>query len=157
MVDLVTAAAVALLVLGVVGSVVPLVPGPVLSLAGIWGYWWVTGRPGPLLLAALTLVGVVAVVVDYLAGAVSAKAGGASLLSSVAAGVVGLVALVFTGPLGLVVGVVGTVFIVEFVRSDDAERSARTAARTALGLLASAVVQLLLTATMLVAFLVVVL
>lgn len=157
MVDLVTAGAVALLVLGVVGSVVPLLPGPVLSLAGVWGYWWLTGRPGPVLLAALTLVGVVAVVVDYLAGAVSAKAGGASLLSSVAAGVVGLVALLFTGPLGLVVGVVGTVFLVEFVRSDDAGTSARTAVRTALGLLASAVVQLLLTATMLVAFLVVVL
>lgn len=157
MADLVTAGAVALLVLGVLGSVLPLVPGPLLSLAGVWGYWWVTGRPGPLLLGVLTVVGVVAVVVDYFAGAVAARAGGASLLATVAAAVVGLVALFLTGPIGLVVAVVATVFAVEFLRSDDAERSARTALVTAVGVLASAAMQVVLTATMLVAFVLVVL
>lgn len=157
-VDLVTAAAVALLVLGVVGSVVPLLPGAELSLLGVYLHWWGSGytEPGLLLLAAFTLFGLAVVVVDYGAGAVSAKAGGASWTTSLVAGVVGLIGLVAFGPLGLLVGTAGTAFLLEFYRSEDAEASAKTALYTTVGILGSAVVQLLATLAMLVAFLAVV-
>lgn len=157
-VDLLTAVALLLLVLGVVGSVVPLLPGAELSLAGVYLHWWASGytEPGLLLLAAFTVVGLFVVVVDYAAGAVSAKASGASWTTSLAAGVVGLVGLLLVGPLGLLVGAAGTAFVLEFARNEDAEASARTALYTTVGVIGSAVVQVVVTLAMLVAFLVLV-
>lgn len=154
MVDLVTFVAVALLVLGVVGSVVPAMPGAGLSLLGVYLYWWHTGftSPGSFFIAAVTLVGVTAVAVEYLAGALSAKAGGASLWTSAVAALVGFALLFVVGPLGVIVGVVGTVYLVEFWRHEDARRSARAALYTTVGLLASSVVQVALTGSILVAF-----
>ena len=153
MVEPLALVALGLLALGVVGSVLPLVPGALLSLVGVYGYWYATGytRPGLALLVALTLVGVLAVVADYFSGAISAAAGGGSLLTSALAGVVGLVLFFVTGPVGLVVGVVLTVFAVEFYRHGDPVKGARTAAYTAVGMLASTVVQFLVTLAMFVA------
>lgn len=157
MVELVAIAAVALLLLGVVGSVVPGIPGALLSLGGVYLYWWSAGEPGTVALAAFTLVGLLAVVVDYFAGAISAKAGGASWLSTVLASVVGVVALVATGPAGGLVAVAGTVFLVEAVRGRSGRAGGKAALYATVGILGSTVVQALLTATMLVAFLFVVL
>ncbi len=147
-------AALALLVLGVVGSVLPLLPGGLLSLAGVYLYWWASGfaAPGPLVLVSLTLLGLLAVAADYGGGAVAARAGGGSYLSTGLAAVVGFLLALFTGPVGLVVGVAVTVFAVEFARNRDAETSGRTALYATVGVLASSVVQILFTATMLVVF-----
>lgn len=152
---LVVLAALALLVGGVVGSVTPVVPGGLLSAAGVLLYWWHTGYADPhvLVVVGLVLVGVTAVAVDWLAGAVAAKAGGASTEAAVLAAVVGLLALVVLGPFGLLVGTVGTVFVVEYYRNRDAPGGARAAAVTALGMLASNVVQMALTGGVLVAML----
>ncbi|MEF8838909.1 MAG: DUF456 family protein, partial [Haloarculaceae archaeon] len=78
--DPVVLAALALLVGGVLGSVVPLVPGGLLSLGGVYLYWWQSGYadPGLVVLALLTLVGLSAMAVDLLAGAISASLSGAS-------------------------------------------------------------------------------
>lgn len=148
--------AVALLVLGVVGSVVPLLPGPLLSLAGVLGYWWATDytEPGLLALAVLLSLGVLALLLDYLGSTVAARAGGASLLTSIAGGAVGIVLLFVLGPLGMLLGVVGTVFLLELRRHGEWEAGVRTALLTAVGTLASAAVQVVLTAAILVTFVV---
>lgn len=158
MVELALAVAVALLVCGVIGSVVPLVPGALLSLAGVYGYWWASGfsEPGPFFLAAATVLGLSALVLDYLAGAISARAGGAGWRTTAVTAVVGLALLVTTGPIGMLVGVAGAVFVMEFERSGDLEASARNALYTALGTLASEAIQVLLTGALLVGFLLVV-
>jgi uncharacterized protein YqgC (DUF456 family) len=159
MVDWLVVGSLALLVVGVVGSVVPLVPGTLSSLVGVYLYWWASGytEPGPLLLAALTVVGVLALVADYFGGAVSARAGGASMVTTTLAAIVGIALFFVVGPLGIVLGVAGTVFIVEFYRHRDPERSLRAALYAAVGVLASTVVQLLVTVTMLVALVAVIL
>jgi uncharacterized protein YqgC (DUF456 family) len=159
MVDIAVLVAVGLGVLGVVGSVVPLVPGTLSSLVGVYLYWWASGytEPGPLLLAALTVVGVLALVADYFGGAVSARAGGASMVTTTLAAIVGIALFFVVGPLGIVLGVAGTVFVVEFYRHRDPERSLRAALYAAVGVLASTVVQLLVTVTMLVALVAVIL
>lgn len=151
MVELLTLVAFALLVLGVVGSVVPGLPGPLASVAGVLVYWYGSGfaDPSALVLAVLVLVGVGAAAVDLVGGAVAARSGGASTLTTVAATVVGLVLALVTGPVGLVVGVAGTVFAVEFARSDDADASARAALYATVGVLASAAVQVLVTLSLL--------
>lgn len=148
--------ALALLVLGVVGSVVPLLPGPLLSLTGVLSYWWATDYtdPGLLALAVLLALGVLALLLDYLGSAMAAQVGGASLATSIAAGAVGIVLLFVLGPLGMLVGVVGTVFLLELRRHGELETGVRTALFTAVGTLASAAVQVVLTAAMLVTFVV---
>ncbi|MFC4552925.1 MULTISPECIES: DUF456 domain-containing protein [Halorussus] len=150
--DLLVVAAFALLVVGVIGSVVPLVPGAALSLAGVYLYWWQSGfaSPGLLALAAFTVVGLFAVVADHFGGAMAARAGGASLLTTVLASLAGIALLFVAGPVGLLVGVMGVVFAAEFYRTRDARGGARAAVFAALGVLGSAVVQLLVTLSMLV-------
>jgi uncharacterized protein YqgC (DUF456 family) len=157
MVEPLAIVALGLLVVGIVGSVVPLLPGPLVSLAGVLLYWWQSGyaEPGSFLLVALVIVGLVAVVAEYFAGAVSARAGGASTVTTLLAAIVGVVLFFVAGPIGIVLGVGGTVFAVEFYRHQDPEQSLRTAIYAAVGMLASTVVQALLTVTMLVAMLLV--
>ncbi|WP_137286222.1 DUF456 family protein [Halorussus salinisoli] len=146
--------AVAILLAGVVGSVVPLVPGAGLSLLGIYLYWWSTGyaTPGTLALVAFTLVGLAAIVTDQFGGALAAGAGGASTKTVVLATVVSIPLLFVAGPVGLVLGVAAAVFAAEFYRTQSAGRGARAGAFAAVGVLGSAVVQLVVTLSLLVGF-----
>ncbi len=149
----------ALLVAGVLGSVLPLVPGPALSVAGVLVYWWASGYADPStpVLAVLLLVGLVGVAVDLFGGALGASAGGASATTTAAAGAVGLALFFVAGPVGIVVGVAATVFLVEYLKARDARGSARAALGAVVGILASALVQLLLALSILAAMVLVVL
>jgi len=151
-VDVMTVVAVALLVAGVVGSAIPSVPGALLSLAGVAAYWLGGGTAvGTLTLAALAVVGVVAVVADWLAGTLAAKYGGASWTASILGGLVGLVLLFFVGPIGVILGLAGTVFVVEALR-EDPRHATRAAAYSTVGALGSVVVQIAITVAMLATF-----
>lgn len=139
--------ALALCVVGIVGSVVPLLPGAALSLGGVSTYWWATGYTDPEPLALVVLVGLAltALLVDLFGGAITAKAGGASTRTTAIAALAGLPLVFVAGPLGLLVGIAGTVFLLELRENGDLEASARLAAVATLGVLASAVMQVLLT------------
>jgi uncharacterized protein YqgC (DUF456 family) len=151
--DLAVIAAFGLLLAGVVGSVVPALPGALLSLVGVYLYWWHTGYADPSLLwlALLTLAGLGAVVFDWVGGAIATRASGGSTRSTAAAGVVGFLLFFVAGPFGVILGVAGTVFVLEFVGGETGEASARTAAYATAGILASVVVQALVTASILLA------
>lgn len=150
--DVITLVALCLLALGVVGSAIPSVPGPLVSLAGVLAYALGGGTAvGSVVLGALVVVGVVAVVADWLAGTLAAKYGGASWTASILGAVVGFVAFLATGPIGLIVGLAGTVFLVEAYR-ENAEHATRAAAYSTLGALGSVVVQVMLAFGMLATF-----
>jgi uncharacterized protein YqgC (DUF456 family) len=157
--DLVAWLAIALLAGGVVGSVVPFVPAGLVSLAGVYLYWWGTGYadPGLVVLVVFTLVGLLAQAADWLSGVVAARAGGASSRSSLLGGVVGFVLLFVLGPAGMILGLAVTVFVLEYRRQADAKAGAVAALSATLGVFASAVVQALLTGSILVGMLLVVL
>ena len=140
-----------LLVAGVVGSLVPQVPGALLSLAGLFTYWYATGEPGVGLLVTLALVGVLTWVVDFAGGTIAARAGGASNLTALLAGVVGVALFFLTGPLVMILGVAGTVFALEYYRQQDARKGLKAALVTTAGMLASSVAQALLTGSILLA------
>lgn len=144
-----------LLIAGVVGSIVPAVPGAPLSVAGVLAFWWVTDDLGPILLVVLVVVGILALAVDWFGGAVAAKASGTSTLVSVLAGVVGLVGMVTLGPLGLILGIAGTVFVASYTEEQRTKQSLKRAVYATAGVLASAVVQALLTGSILLTVLVV--
>jgi uncharacterized protein YqgC (DUF456 family) len=143
-----------LLFAGVVGSFVPAIPGAVLSLVGVLFHWWATGytTPGTLVLVTFAGLAVVAMLVDLFGGAIAAKKGGASKVTVGAAIAVSLVLAVVTGPLGILVGVPATVFVLELFRNGDGEQARRAALVTTVGIFASVLVQALLTTTILVGF-----
>lgn len=149
--------ALGLLLAGILGSLLPGLPGPALSLAGVLGYWWATGytSPGTLALAGLVALAAVGLAADWFAAPLGAKAGGASTRTTAVAGVVGFALLFVLGPLGVVIGVAGTVFLLELRRSGDAEASLRAAGAATVAVLGSALAQLVVTGAMLVGFLLV--
>ncbi|WP_226041869.1 DUF456 domain-containing protein [Natrinema sp. DC36] len=155
MVDVVTVVAVALLVGAIVGAAVPMVPSGLLSLAGLGVYWWGAGLEelSVLTFAVLIFIAVITTLVDFFGGSIAARAGGASWLTTAAAAIVGIVLMIVTGPLGLLVGLFGTVFVLEFVRNGELEGSTRSAVYTTIGVLASTAVQVLLTVSILLGFL----
>ena len=143
-------AAFALLVGGVVASVVPVVPGGLLSLAGVGTYWWATGEPGPVLLSGVALLALLALVADWFAGAVAAKTGGAATRTTVVATTLGLAGLVGAGPVGFLLVTAGAVFALELGRGNGVAHAARAAGVTLLGMFAAGIFQVLLTAGVLV-------
>lgn len=148
--------AVGLLVAGVIASVVPFVPGGLLSIVGVGYYWYATGEPTGIALFGLLALGVLTLVFDYLGGAISTHLGGASLRTTAIAAVAAIAFGIVLGPLGAVLGIAAAVFALEFYRHGDVSRGLRTAAYATVGMLASAAMQVLLTATALVAFLAIV-
>ena len=153
MVELVLIVAVALLGVGVAGSVVPLVPSGLVSLAGVWTYVLFGSEPvGPVVVAVLTLTALLAAVFEHLGGPLAAKASGASNQVLVASTIGGLLLLFVLGPIGIIVGVVGTVFLLELKGGTDIETAARRSVYTAAGVLASSVAQILLTLSILSVF-----
>jgi uncharacterized protein YqgC (DUF456 family) len=148
--------AVVVLVVAVVGSFVPGVPSGLLSLVGVLGYWVWSGftEPGTVVVGALCLIAVVAVLTDLFAGVVAAKKGGASNLTVAVSVVAAILLSVVLGPLGFILGLPAAVLVITYWRTADRAESLRAAAYTTAGVLASAVVQALLTLTVLVGFVV---
>lgn len=154
MVEPVAVVAAALMAAGVLGSVLPALPSGLLSLAGVYVYVLLGAEPiGLPLLAGLTLVGAVAVVAEQFAGPVAARATGASTRTVLAAAAGGVVLFFVAGPVGIVVGMVAVVGLLELRRGADPRIALRRAGSTVLGVLVSSAVQALLTASVLVAFL----
>ena len=143
-----------LLAVGVVGSVAPLLPGPLLSVAGVLLYWWSTGyvSPDPVFVAGVVVVGIGAFVVDWFGSAISTQAGGASTTTVVVAALVSVVAFFVAGPLGVVVGVAASIFAVEFYLTRDVAAGLKATVYATVGLQASTVVQVLVTVAILIGF-----
>ncbi|ATW87797.1 hypothetical protein halTADL_1002 [Halohasta litchfieldiae] len=153
MVELVLVVAVVLLIVGVVGSVLPLVPSGLVSLAGVWTYVLFGSEPvGVFVVVSLTLAGIAAVLFDHFAGPIAARASGASTETMIASTIGGLVMLLVLGPIGIIVGVVGTVFLLELRNGSEMDIATKRALYTTVGVLASSVVQVLVTLSMLGAF-----
>ncbi len=152
--EVVLAVAMFLLVLGVIGVFVPFVPGVLLSVLGVVLYWWGTGytEPGTVFVTVTVLIGVLALIVDYGGSAISAKVGGASNRTVIAAAATGVFLFLFAGPAGLIVGVAVTVFAGEFYRTRQMDRSIRSAVFATIGLLASTLVQFILALSILIGF-----
>lgn len=154
MVELLVVVAVVLLLAGVVGSFLPLVPSGLLSLAGLYAYVVFADEPeiGGLLLALLTLIGIAAALLEHFAGAIAARASGASTRTMLYAAVAGVALFVVTGPIGILLGILGVVFLSELNEGSEPGVAARRALYTLVGVLGSSVIQFLLTLTILIGF-----
>jgi len=143
-----------LLVIGIVGSLTPLVPGALVSIAGVLIYWWSSGytEPSNLALALIVSTGIVAIAFDWLSGLISAKISGVSNRTSIAAGIIGLMLFFVAGPIGTIIGVAATVVVRNYLETGEFEESFKAGLYAAVGVLGSTVVQFVLTFLMLASF-----
>ena len=132
--------AVVLIVVGVAGTVLPALPGPILVFAGVALAAWIDdfARISGWTVGVLGVLTLIAWAVDYIAGALGAKKAGASGLA-IAGAAIGTVVGIFTGLWGLVfMPLVGAV-IGEYLARKDAWHASRVGVATWLGMLAGTV------------------
>ncbi len=110
--------AVALLAVGVAGTVLPALPGAILVLAGIVLAAWIEDftRVTGVTVAIVTVLAIVSWIVDYAAGVLGAKRAGASK-EAIGGALIGTVLGIFTGLWGLIfmpfVGAVAGQYLVD--------------------------------------------
>lgn len=154
MVTVVGVVVAALFLAGLVGSIVPWMPGPLFILAGavVWAVAtdFQTLGWGPL--AVLAALAVLSFLLDFLAGAIGARRYGASRWGVVGA-LLGAVVGLFLGPLGLIAGCVVGAVVGELARGADLAGGVRSGLGALVGLLAGLLADLVLAITMIGLFL----
>lgn len=145
--------ALVLVLVGIVGTVLPALPGAPLVFAGLLLAAWADGfqKVGWLPLTVLGVLTIATLVVDLLATALGARRVKASALAVVGAAVGSLVGLFF-GFVGLLVGPFVGALLGEYVSSRDVRQAGRAGVGTWLGLVVGAAAKLALVFTMLLVF-----
>jgi uncharacterized protein YqgC (DUF456 family) len=144
----------ALFVAGLVGSVVPWMPGPLFILAGavVWAVATDFQTLGWGRLAVLAALAVLSFLLDFLAAAIGARRYGASRWGVVGA-ILGAVVGLFLGPLGLIAGCVVGAVVGELARGADLAGGVRSGLGALVGFIAGLLADLVLAITMIALFL----
>ena len=142
-----------LIVIGLAGAIVPVLPGIPLIFGGIWliarvdhyshlGVWWLTG---------IALVGAVGLAMDVLAAALGAKRVGASP-RAVWGALLGTLIGLFFGLPGLLLGPFFGAVLGELSAGNSMQRGARVGVSTWVGLLIGTIIKLVSSVTMVALF-----
>jgi uncharacterized protein YqgC (DUF456 family) len=134
--------AIVMIAVGVVGTVLPAVPGVVFVFGGIALAAWIDDftRISAWTVGALALVTLVGIAADFVAAALGAKRAGASRLAIVGAAI-GTVAGIFTGLVGLVFMPLAGAAIGQYIAQRDLRRAGKVGIATWLGLLVGTAVK----------------
>ena len=130
------ALAIALILIGVAGTVLPALPGATLVFGGIVLAAWIDdfARIPVWVLVVLGVLTALAWIVDYMAAALGAKRAGASNLALLGA-VAGTLAGIFSGLWGLLFMPLAGAAIGEYVAQRDLRRAGKVGVATWIGLL----------------------
>lgn len=138
-----------LMTAGVVGTVLPVIPGAMLIFAGaVLGAWiddW--SRVSAWTLGVIGLLALISIACDFVAGSLGAKRLGASPLA-VSGAAIGTVVGVFTGLWGVLFMPFIGAAIGEFIAMRNLQRAGRVGVATGVGLLVGVVVKLALAFSM---------
>jgi uncharacterized protein YqgC (DUF456 family) len=147
--------ALVLMFIGLLGVILPLVPGIVLVYLAALLYAVIEGfaKIGPITLAVLTVLAVVGVTADLWVSSLGAKVGGASVWALLGGLALGLVGLIFFSLPGAIVGSVLGVVMVELGRVGDWRKVLKSGGGWLIGWLLSTVVQLSIALVMIAIFL----
>ena len=134
-----------LVVLGLAGTVLPVIPGTILVFAGLVVAAWAEGftRVGWITLTIIGVLAALAFVADFVASLLGAKRVGASplaLFGAAAGGVVGI----FGGLLGMIIGPFIGAFAGEWMARGRLRQAGKVGLGTWLGLVAAAIVKIVL-------------
>ncbi len=135
----------AIMLAGLIGCALPVLPGPALVWLGALFYGWQTDweRIGPVFLAITLILALAGGTADLWMGFLGAKKGGASFASQIAALVGGLVGLLVLSVPGLLLGSMGAIVLVEWRRQRDWNAVFRAGGGYLAGYLLSMVVEVL--------------
>jgi uncharacterized protein YqgC (DUF456 family) len=143
------------LLVGMIGTVAPIIPGPVLIWLSILLWAWADGFNAfgwPTLLVLALLVAV-AELSDVALAAMGAKQGGASWMGMAIAGLVAIIGLIFFNLIGAILGAFGGLFAWEAYRQDWKWRKAwRASSRFVMGYLFAIVVKIIFGVLMIIIF-----
>jgi uncharacterized protein YqgC (DUF456 family) len=130
-----TALAGLLMLVGLAGVVLPVLPGLGLVWLAALGYGLLVGwgSSGPWLFALITVLGAGGLAAEMWMTAAGAKVGKASLWALVVGAGLAIVGLVVFNVLGAAVGLVVGVLVYEYLRAQDWRQAANAAAGTAAG------------------------
>jgi uncharacterized protein YqgC (DUF456 family) len=139
---------------GVLGTVLPIIPGPIVIFAAALIYallerFQSIGWPTLLILGVLTAVATTA---DLWASSIGAKMGGASGWSVLVGLVGGLVGLVFFSLPGAIIGAVAGVLLTEIIRVKDFRSALKAGSGWAIGWVLSTILQLVIGLVMVIIF-----
>jgi len=131
---------VALIVAGVAGTVLPALPGTLFVLGGIVLGAWIDDftRVGWVVVTLVSVLAVLAWVLDYVAGLLGARKAGASRQAIVGAAL-GTVAGLFMGLVGVLFMPLVGAAIGEFIAQKDHQRAVKVGVATWLGIMAGLV------------------
>jgi hypothetical protein len=141
--------AVAMVVIGIVGTVLPALPGAVFVLGGIALAAWIEDftRISGWTVAVAAVLAVLAFAADYVAALLGAKKAGASRLAILGAAL-GTFAGIFTGFVGLLFMPLVGAAIGEYIADRDLKRAGKVGVATWIGLLLGTAVKVALVFTM---------
>ncbi len=144
-----------LVLIGMLGTVLPVLPGIPIAFAGMWLAAWAGGYQEisifvVILLGALTFM---SILVDILASALGAKRAGASKMAIVGAGIGSLIGAVFFSLPGLIFGPFVGVLAVETAKGKTMRDASKIGFATWLGMAVGAVLKIGLAFAMLGIFL----
>jgi len=131
-----------LVILGIIGAVVPAMPGPAFSFAGLLLLFF--GRPGALTIANLVWFGaamIILVAIDYIAPILGAKFSGASRKGLIGAIAGCLLGIFFFPPVGIFLGAFVGAFAGEMADGKDGTQALRAGIGTLIGSLAVIILQ----------------
>jgi uncharacterized protein YqgC (DUF456 family) len=148
------ALAVVLVVVGLAGTVLPVIPGALLIFAGLFLAAWADGfaRVGTVALVIIGVLGGLSFAADFVATLLGAKRVGASPQALVGATLGGIVGI-FLGLPGLILGPFGGAVLGELIARRRVGQAARVGLGTWLGLAAAAVAKVVLAFMMIATFL----
>ncbi len=144
-----------LVVAGLAGTVLPLLPGTLLVWAGLLLGAWIDDftRVSVLTVVVITLLAALAWALDFVAGLMGAKRAGASNLALVGAAV-GTIGGIFMGLVGVLFMPLVGAAIGEYWAQKDQQRAAKVALATWLGLMLGMVAKVVISFVMVGVFLV---
>ena len=139
---------------GLVGSIVPWMPGPPFILAGavLWAIATDFETLGWGRLAVLAVLAALSLGLEFVVAALGARRYGASRWGVVGA-IVGALVGVFFGPVGLIVGCLAGAVVAELLRGSDLAASVRSGFGALVGLIAGLLADLVVSITMIGLFL----
>ncbi len=142
--------AVLMILIGIVGTVLPALPGVVLVFAGITLAAWIDSFAmiSAWTIGVLAVLALIGFLVDYLSTVLFARRAGATRYGIIGAAI-GTVAGIFFGLLGIIIFPLIGAFAGEFLARRDALRAGRIGLSTWVGLLVAAVVKIAIVFTML--------
>jgi uncharacterized protein YqgC (DUF456 family) len=141
--------------IGLIGVVIPVLPGSVALWGGVWLIAWAGDyqRVGAPTLVVTGVLALLIVAADWAATALGAKAFGASRWA-VAGATLGLVIGLFLGPVGIILGPVVGAVALELWKDPNLEKALQAGVGTLIGFLAGSVVKVLLAFLLIAALLV---